>query len=110
MPQTGVFQKLTGAQFVAFRNQHATWQNAERAFQDAHILIENQRAYASTFKECDNRRDQYCIVCTNEFAHLYLAQIYEWRIWAEGVFGARACYTYLLHLCPFRPLAFVALI
>jgi hypothetical protein len=43
MTEPGVFQETPSLQLMVLRNQHAAWQDTERAFQDAHILVEHQR-------------------------------------------------------------------
>jgi hypothetical protein len=41
MTEAGVPQKAPGAQFMILRNQDAARQDAEGAFQDAHILVQH---------------------------------------------------------------------
>jgi hypothetical protein len=67
--ETGVLEKTPGAQFMVLRNQHAARQDAERAFQDAHILVEHQRLNSGAFEQSYHRRNQDCVVCTDKFAH-----------------------------------------
>ena len=69
MTEAGFRQKPPGAPFMVLRNQHAARQNAERAFQDAHILVEHQRLNAGAFEQSYNCRNQDCVVCTDKFAH-----------------------------------------
>src|SRR6476620_5429790 len=69
MTEPGVFQKTPGLQFMILRNQHAAWQDTERTFQDAHILVEHQRSNSGAVQQRHHRRNQDCIVCTDKFAH-----------------------------------------
>jgi hypothetical protein len=69
MTEASVLQKTPGAQFMVLGNQHAARQDAERAFQDAHILVEHQRLYSVAFEQSYDGRNQDCVVCTNKFAH-----------------------------------------
>src|SRR5215471_16158774 len=69
MTEAGFRQKPPGAQLVVLRDQHAARQDAERAFQDAHILVEYQRLNAGAFEQSYHCRNQDCVVCTDKFAH-----------------------------------------
>src|SRR4029077_11280615 len=64
MTEPGVFQETPSLQLMVLRNQHAAWQDTERAFQDAHILVEHQRLNSGAVQQRHHRRNQDCIVCT----------------------------------------------
>src|SRR4029079_8432259 len=69
MTEPGVFQKTPGLQLMILRNQDAAWQDTERPFQNAHILVEHQRLNSGAVQQRHHRRDQDRIVCTDKFAH-----------------------------------------
>ena len=46
----GLFQKVPRPQFVAVRDEHTARQNAERAFQHTHVLVQHQRTNARAFE------------------------------------------------------------
>jgi hypothetical protein len=85
MTEASIFQKTPGTQFMIIRNQHAARQDAERAFEDTHILIEHQRLYSGAFKQSHDGRDQNCVVCTDKFAHGTYVRLKRWQYEPQGV-------------------------
>jgi hypothetical protein len=65
MTKSSVLQKLPRPELMALHYQHPPRQDAKRALEHTHILVEYQRANAGTLQQRDHRRDQDCIVCTN---------------------------------------------
>jgi hypothetical protein len=50
MAEPGVFQKFPRSQFMVLYYEYPARQDAERAFQHAHILIEHQRTNTGAFQ------------------------------------------------------------
>ena len=51
MAKPCVFDETPCPQFVTIDNQHATRQNAQRTFQNTHVLIEDQWANAGALQQ-----------------------------------------------------------
>ena len=82
--QLGVGRRLVGAQFVGepsvlqeparglpvfLVDQNAPRQDAERAFQHAHVLVEHQMMNRRGLQQRFDRGDQHGVVGADEFAH-----------------------------------------
>ncbi len=69
MLDTGVFQQLTRCIPVILVNHHASRQNAERAFHDAHVLVGDEKGNAGVAQETFNEGDDHGIIGADEFYH-----------------------------------------
>ena len=79
MSKASVAEQPTGSSHMIVRDENPARQDADRAFQNAHVLVEYQRANAGTLQQRYHRRDQDRVVCTDKFAHGPMTGSFRWN-------------------------------
>ncbi len=67
--ETGVDDDLARGRDVFFTDQNAARQDAERAVEDAHVLVEHHVTDAGAVQKRTDRRNEHGVVGPNQFSH-----------------------------------------
>src|SRR5262249_27577981 len=70
MRQSSICQDLARHAVVIFVNENPPWQDAERAFDDAHVLVQHQMMDIGGVEQRADRRNQHYIVGSNQFSQI----------------------------------------
>jgi hypothetical protein len=73
MRQPGIREDLPGRPHVVVMDQDPPRQDAERAFDDAHVLVQHQMMDIGGIKQRADCRNQYHVVGPNQFPQLPLS-------------------------------------
>jgi hypothetical protein len=69
MAKSGLLKKATRRLDILFRDEQTPWQNPDRAFQHAHVLIKQQMGDFGSIQESLNGGNQHGVVGANKLAH-----------------------------------------
>lgn len=70
MAEPGLFQQTAGLADMIVPNEQASRQNSDRAFQDAHVLVEQHIGYLRAIQQRLDSGNQDCIVGADKLAQV----------------------------------------
>jgi hypothetical protein len=71
--QTRIDQNLARLTIIVLMDQNAAWQDPERTFDNAHILVQHQMMDIGAIEQRSDRRNQHDIVGPNQFPQFRLS-------------------------------------